>query len=47
MSHRETILNLIKDNTVSATLRRRSGSRDEIRALQPSFKNTMDSMGLT
>jgi peptidoglycan hydrolase-like protein with peptidoglycan-binding domain len=34
MSHRETILNLIKDNTVSATLRRRSGSRDEIRALQ-------------
>jgi peptidoglycan hydrolase-like protein with peptidoglycan-binding domain len=34
MSHRETIIRLIEDNTVASTLRRRADSQDEIRALQ-------------
>jgi len=34
MSHREAILGLIEDNTVSAVLRRGSGRRDDVRALQ-------------
>ena len=34
MSHRKTVLQLIQDGTVASILRRRSASRDEIRALQ-------------